>query len=106
VFLGLAMLLGATSQAAAVPVAFADSGSVHFHAAGLQVESDSFGGLLHPDNDMDCVTFVCHGTWFVADSDGELFVRPGMPANPARDRSIAGNIVLPPLHPPKTSARL
>ena len=40
-FLGLAILLGAAVAVAAVPVAFADSGPLHSHAADLQATAQS-----------------------------------------------------------------
>jgi hypothetical protein len=101
VFLGLVMLLSAATQVAAVPVAHADSGPVLLHAADIQVESGGSGDPLHPVN--ECVTFACHGFWLVAGPDAGVLDRAGATATPDHDRSIAGNVVLPPLHPPKNS---
>ena len=103
-FLGLAMLFATATQVAAIPIAHADAGTVLFRTVDLQAEPDGSGGPLHPDN--DCATFACHGAWFVASSDGELLIWPGAPANLDRDQSVAGNVILPPLHPPKISPRV
>ena len=103
-FLGLVMLLSVATQAAAVPVAHADAGPVLSRAADLPGEPGGSGDPLHlADN---CVTFACHGFWLVAGPDAGMLERAGVTALLDRDQSIAGNAVLPPLHPPNNSSRI
>lgn len=99
-YLGLAMLFSAATQVAAVPVVHAAAGPVLVYASDLQVEPGG-SGEPHPAN--ECVASACHGLWLVACPEGDLLVRAGAPATLGRDRSIAGNVILPPLHPPKNS---
>ncbi len=99
--LGLVMLIAAATQVEAGLVVHVDSGSALLHAADLQVEPDGSGGPLHPDN--DCVTFVCHGSSLMAAPETGMLTQAGTPATFDRDRAVAGNVILPPLHPPKNS---
>jgi hypothetical protein len=98
------MLLSAATQVAAVPVAHADAGPVLSRAADLLGEPCGSGEPRCPAD--ECIASACHGFWLMAGPDADLLIRPGTPATPDRDRSIAGNAVLPPLHPPETSLRV
>ncbi len=103
-FLGLAILLGAAVQAAAIPVAFADSGPVLSRAADLPAEPCEPGN--HCCLTSECIASACYGFGLVAGSDADVLAWLGAPARLSRDRSIAGIAVLPPLHPPKNSSRI
>ncbi len=103
-FLGVAMLFAMATQVAVVPIAHADAGTVLSHTVDLQAEPDGFGGPLHPAD--ECVTFACHGFWFVASPDVSMNAPTGATTLLDRDRSVAGSAILPPLHPPKISLRV
>lgn len=100
-FLGLVMLLSAAMQVAAVPVAHADAGPVFSRAADLPGSPCAPGE--HRCLADECIASACHGFSLVVDPDADLLVRAGAPATLDRDRFIAGNVILPPLHPPKIS---
>ena len=102
--LGFAMLVAAATQVAAVPVAHADSGPVFLHAADLSVEPGESGDPLHSAD--ECVTVACHGFSLVAAPETGVLTQAGAPATLDRDRSVAGIVVLPPLHPPNNSLRV
>jgi len=103
-FLGLVMILSAATQVAAVQVAHADAGPVLSLTADLPGQPCGSGEPRCPAD--KCVTSACHGFWFVAGPASDLIVWAGAPAILDHDRSIAGNVVLPPLHPPKNSPRV
>lgn len=103
-FLGLVMLFSAATQVAAAPVAYADAGPVLSRAADLPGEPCESGEPRCPAD--ECIASACHGFWLSVPSGAGVLSPTGAVVTPECDQSVAGNAVLPPLHPPKISLRV